>query len=42
VKDGDLDSAGEAFGGHKSVAEFLDYILVHGREHRAEIAAALA
>lgn len=43
VKDGDLDNAGEVFGvGRQSVADFLDYILVHGREHRAEIASALA
>lgn len=43
VQDGDLDRAGEVFGvGRRSVAEFLGYILEHGREHRAEIAAALA
>jgi uncharacterized damage-inducible protein DinB len=43
IADGDLDRAGEVFGvGRKTVAEFLDYILEHGREHRAEITAALA
>ena len=43
IEDGELDRAGEVFGvGHQTVAEFLGYILVHGREHRAEIEAALA
>lgn len=42
VKDGELDNAGEVFGmGRQSVSGFLEYILTHGREHRAEIAAAL-
>lgn len=42
VKDGELANAGEVFGsGRQTLGEFLDYILVHGREHRAEITAAL-
>ena len=43
TKPEDLDRAGEVFGiGRKTVAESLHYILEHGREHRAEITAALA
>jgi uncharacterized damage-inducible protein DinB len=43
VQDEQLDREGEVFGtGHTSLAKFLDYILEHGREHRAEIDAALS
>ncbi len=43
IVDGELDRSGDVFGtGHQTLAGFLDYILVHGREHRAEIEAALA
>lgn len=43
VQDGELDRSGEVFGsGQQTVASFLDYILVHGREHRGEIEASLA
>lgn len=42
VQDGDLEKGGEVFGsGRQTVGSFLDYVLTHGREHRAEIAAAL-
>ena len=43
VEEAELAQAGEVFGsGRKTLGEFLDYILEHGREHRAEITAALA
>ena len=42
VSDVDLDRAGEVFGsGRQTLRSFLEYVLEHGREHRAEIDAAL-
>lgn len=42
VNAAELDSAGEVFGsGRQTTAQFLAYVLEHGREHRAEIRAAL-
>ncbi len=39
----DLAREGEVFGtGRTSVGGFLDYVLVHGREHRGEIEAAIS